>query len=151
MEYWLNEHDLQDNRTIHQGMVLAQTREDLNAAKNFCSVYQTKYGKQSCEMYVGETRVDVLRRFQSQKIRTLVIVGKLLEGFDHKQVSVLGIVRNVAPTSRVLFAQFVGRALRKSHSEDCVVAQLVTHQCFQQRVNFERFDTLADKDPPEED
>ena len=86
-------------------------------------------------MFVSETRKDIPDAFEQGKIRTLVIIGRLLEGFDHKPVSVLGIVRNIAP-SRVLFAQFVGRAVRKNHPDDPVPAQIVTHECFKQLQNF---------------
>jgi len=151
MEDCLNEHDGDDCTVKHQGMVLTQTKEMLNAANAFRDVYTTNHGPDKCEVYVSETHIDVLERFKRQEIRTLVIIGRLLEGFDHKFVSVLGIVRNVAPSSRVLFAQFVGRALRKSHEHDQVVAQLVTHKHFKQYDNFHKFETLAEEDPVDED
>ena len=98
-------------------------------------------------MYVCETERYILEDFVNGDIRTLVIVGRLLEGFDHKPVSVLGIVRNIAPTSRVLFAQFVGRAVRKNSPSDLVPAQIVSHEYFNQMQNYNTFEKLAEEDP----
>ena len=156
MEYWLDEHDRLDPSVKHQGMVLTQTKSGINPAMVFCEVYNyhhegNEFFPAKCEVYISESSKEVYERFKKQKIRTLVIIGKLLEGFDHKFVSVLGIVRNVAPSSRVLFAQFVGRALRKSSEHDQVVAQLVTHKHFKQYDNFHKFETLAEEDPMDED
>ena len=85
------------------------------------------------------------------KICVLIIIGWLLEGFDHKPVSVLGIVRNVAPTSWVLFAQFVVRAVRKNNPDDPTPAQIVTHTYFNQLQNYETFEMLAEVDPTDDD
>ena len=83
--------------------MLTQTKVGLNPAETFCNIYNELFPNK-CGVYVSETRRDILDKFQDGKIRTLVIIGRLLEGFGHKPVSVLGIVRNIAPTSRVLFA-----------------------------------------------
>ena len=89
--------------------------------------------------------------FKSSQIRVLVIIGRLLEGFDHDPVNVLGIFRNIAPTSRVLFAQFVGRAVRKSNLIDPVPAQIVTRKYFKQRQNFNTYEKLAEEEPNDDD
>ena len=150
MEHYLNKHDKVDPSVKHQGMVLTQSKKGKNPAIPFCEVYNRLFpGK--CEVYVYKTSKSVLENFLNGKIRTLVIIGRLLEGFDHTPVSVLGIVRNIAPTSRVLFAQFVGRAVRKNHPNDSVPAQIVTHECFNQRPNFNTFDELAEEDPTDDD
>ena len=131
-------------------MVIAQTKEDLNSARKFCSLYNNLY-PDHCEVYDSDSASSVLTRFINGKIRTLVIIGKLLEGFDHKPISVLGIVRNIAPTSRVLFSQFVGRAVRKTSVDDPINAQIVTHVCFNQRVNYNNFDQVTDVYPEDEE
>ena len=133
-------------------MVIAQTKEDINSARNFCSLYNA-YDSYSghCEVYDGDSPPTVLTRFKDGRFRTLVVIGKLLEGFDHKPISVLGIVRNIAPTSRVLFAQFVGRAVRKTSVDDPITAQIVTHMCFNQRVNYNNFDRVTDEYYPEDE
>ena len=147
MEQHLNIHDrLDPSVKKHQGMILTQTKVGINPAETFCDIYNELYPNK-CAVYVSETRKDILDAFVDGKIRTLVIIGRLLEGFDHKPVSVLGIVRNIAPTSRVLFAQFVGRAVRKNHPNDPVPAQIVTHPYFNQRTNYNTFEELAEEEP----
>jgi superfamily II DNA or RNA helicase len=128
-------------------MVMAQTVQDLYSAYDFKNAYDavTAFGD-ICEMYVGNTPRAILDRFERGEIRTLVIVGKLLEGYDNKRVSVVGIVRNVAKQSKVLFTQFVGRAVRKCRSDDPVTAMIISHQMFNQRVNFDQFDTVTDEE-----
>ena len=150
MEIFLNRHDHEESSVKHQGMVIAQTRKDLNSAEKFCSLYNNLYPNH-CEVYDGVSKSTVLDRFKKGKIRTLVIIGKLLEGFDHKPVSVLGIVRNISPSSRVLFAQFVGRAVRKTSVDDPISAQIVTHECFKQKINYDNFDKITDVYPEDED
>jgi len=157
MEHWLDEHDRLDPSVKHQGMVLTQTKVGINPASVFCDVYNEHHeGNKSfpvkCEVYISESSKEVYERFKRQEICTLVIIGKLLEGFDHKFISVLGMVRNVAPSSRVLFTQFVGRARTEEVTKyDPVTAQLVTHKRFKQYENFQKFETLAEEDPVDED
>ena len=79
----------------------------------FQAAYAQEFGDDKCGMYVAETGPDVLRIFDSWEICTLVVVGKLQEGYDNKYVSLVAIVHNIAPTSHVLFAQFIGRAVHK--------------------------------------
>lgn len=67
-------------------------------------------------------------------------------------MSVCAILRNVARSSTVLFAQFVGRCVRKTSPTDAVRAVVISHVEHQQRGNFERLDQLAeDGQDPEED
>ena len=142
----MNEHDQIDPRFKHQAMVLTQTINSLNPAVEFVKIYNEIFPNDGCEKYTGDSSPSILTRFEQDKIRVLVVVGKLLEGFDRKNVSVAAIVRNVAPSSKVLFAQFVGRAVRKFDSEDNVTAMVVSHEDHKQRVNFEQFDQLPDDD-----
>lgn len=143
-------HDQEESTVKHQGMVIAQTKEDLNSARKFCRLYNVLYPNH-CEVYDSDSKSGILTRFRNGKIRTLIIIGKLLEGFDHKPVSVLGIVRNINPSSRVLFAQFVGRGVRKTSVDDPISAQIVTHECFKQRINYINFDKITDVYPEDDD
>lgn len=150
----LKSHDAQDGRVRHQGMVLAPTKEVARSFRDEYNEYvKENHGsaKECCKAYIGGSEKAVLEDFVKGNIRTLVVVGKLREGFDHKPISVLGIVRNVAPTSTVLFAQFVGRAVRKVRPEDPVNVHIVTHQRFNQRANFQAFEQMASEDPDEEE
>ena len=54
MEQYLNEHDQADPNVRHQGMVLAQTKEDINLAKTFCKTYNTLFPNETkCAVYVA--------------------------------------------------------------------------------------------------
>ena len=149
MEQHLKDHNAQNGIVYHQGMVIAQTRGGLNSARMFRDLYHSLY-PDHCEVFDGESPSTVLDQFRERNIRTLVVIGRLLEGFDHKPISVLGIVRNIAPTSRVLFTQFVGRAVRKTSVDDPITAQIVTHVCFNQRGNYDNFDKVTDVYPEED-
>ena len=151
MEKHLDDHDQKEGKVQHQGMVIAQSRSgEVNSANKFRDAYNKLYAGH-CEVYDGDSPSTVLTDFKDGKIRTLVVIRKLLEGFDHKPVSVVGIVRNIQPSSRVLFAQFVGRAVRKTSIDDPITAQIVTHECYKQRVNFENFDKVTDDVYPEDE
>ena len=125
-------------RYCHQAMVIAQTTETRNDADTFQAVYAQEFGDDKCGKYVGTGR-DALKRFDCGQIRTLVVVGKLREGYDNNYVSVVAIVRNIAPTSHVLFAQFIGRAVRKLTANDPVTVAVISHRRFKQRWNYENF------------
>ena len=58
----------------------------------------------------------------------------------------VAIARNVAPQSKVLFAQFVGRAVRKTSKNDPITATIISHLVFNQRVNFSQFDQVTEED-----
>ena len=150
MEHHLDEHDRADPTVKHQGMVLTQTKQGKNAAEKFCESYERLFPNK-CKAYASDTEKGILDAFMKGQIRVLAIVGQLLEGFDHNPISVLGIVRKIAPTSRMLFAQFVGRAVRKSHPNDPVTAQIVTHECFNQRLNYNTYEALAEVEPNADD
>ena len=149
VEECLNAHDQLTNREeqaqqlqrcyYHQAMVIAQTTEMRNDADTFQAVYAQEFGDDKCGKYVAGTSRVALDRFDRGKIRTLVVVGKLREGYDNKYVSVVAIVRNIAPTSHVLFAQFIGRAVRKLTAYDPVNVAVISHRRFKQRRNYENF------------
>ncbi|CAF4353425.1 unnamed protein product, partial [Adineta steineri] len=81
----------------------------------------------------------------------LVVCGKLLEGYDRKQISVCAIVRKVAPKSKVLFTQFVGRCLRKVRPDDPVDGRILSHVYYQQQQNYNNLNEVAEDDPDDND
>ena len=145
----LQEHDTQDPDIRHQAMVLTQTVPSggTNSAEDFCQQY-TKVAPLNyhCEKYVASSSNDVLKKFQNGATRTLVIVEKLKEGYDNTNVSVVAIVRNVSSKSRVLFSQFVGRAIRKAHPDDPVTTAIIAHKRHKQEDNYNQFDQVVDED-----
>ena len=146
IQHFLNEHDQVDPRFKHQAMVLTQTIATLNPAADFVEIYNQLFPYDGCESYTSDSSRSILTRFEQGEIRILVVVGRLLEGFDRKNVSVAAIARNVAPSSRVLFAQFVGKAVRKFDGDDNVTTMIVSHKYYNQRVNYEQFDLLPEDD-----
>ncbi len=155
---FLDEHDIQDPTVSHQAMILTQTISDLNAADEFKQKYEESINvksesKKRFETYHGKTEDApwILKEFDKGNFRGLIVVGKLLEGYDNKRVSVVGIARNVSPNSKVLFSQFVGRAVRKANLGDPVTAQIVSHQKFNQRQNFDQFDKVREGEDIEEE
>ncbi len=145
---------------MHQAMVLLQTIKTDKPIPSV-KVFEEQYnivaeteGEGKCAIYASGSSEEVLGRFsdQSDRLRTLVVVGKLIEGYDNKNVSVVAIVRNVGIKSRVLFSQFVGRAVRKL-KDDPVVAVVISHERYKQRRNFELFmkpEILDDENEDEE-
>jgi superfamily II DNA or RNA helicase len=98
------------------------------------------------ESYYGTQRQNVLDRFKAGEIRILLVCGKLIEGFDRKQVSVVGILRKIQPESQAFFAQFVGRCVRRVDRDDNITAYVISHPYYNQKKNFESMDVLAQFD-----
>ncbi|KAL6040815.1 Helicase ATP-binding domain-containing protein [Balamuthia mandrillaris] len=150
----LEEHDQQDPRVKHKALILAQSAEagGLHSAHTIKAAYDSVSGDpRKCALFLGGTSNDVLDRFtKTDSPQVLVICNRLLEGFDHKPISVVGIHRNVAPQSKVLFTQFVGRCVRKCGNDDPVIACVISHSSFQQQRNFEQLDQIAEVDPEDE-
>ena len=158
MERYLDEHDNEERRARHQteevrhqteevrhqGMVLAPNKTE---ADKFCGIYNKYHKDEKCKVFVSGTPKRIYQDFIHKKIRVLVIVRRLLEGFDHKFVSVLGVICKINPASQVLFSHFVGRAVRRIYRKDPVKAHIVTHQYFNLRKNYEEFEQLAKEDP----
>ena len=71
--------------------------------------------------------------------KVLVVIYRLTEGFDYKEVSVVAILRNVNKKSRVYFSQFVGRAVRKLHKDDPVTATVISSTHYKQGENIYAF------------
>lgn len=123
-------------------------------AEEFVLCYRDTCPGDRCERLSSsnyENQKIILSDFKEGEVRVLVVVvGKLLEGFDQGNVSVVGIARKVAPTSKVLFSQFVGRAVRKLHPNDPVTATVVSHIQYQQRENFNNYDQVTDRENDDE-
>lgn len=126
----LQAHDNEHPGIRHQAMILCQTTETINPISLIVDLYNQNENEEhnKCHEYIAETRVSIRDSFIRGDFRTLVICGSLLEGFDHKKVSVVGIIRNLR--SPILFAQFVGRALRLIDENDHLTAQVITDPRF---------------------
>ncbi len=100
---------------------------------------------------------QVMTNLRAGKIALIVIVQKLLEGFDHPPISVAAICTRIV--SPVKFAQFIGRAQRIYRpdgkiEQDGIKADIISDPFFEQDENYEKFETEAlipDQDIPNED
>jgi superfamily II DNA or RNA helicase len=105
----LYKHDQQDGTVMHQAMVLTRQK---TAADEIVEVFnqtpQPDYPNYPSATHHGESDPNNFINFKKGNVRILVVCGMLLEGFDRAQVSVVAVLRNVQPESRVLFSQFVG-------------------------------------------
>lgn len=145
----LKKHDEKDKKYSHKAMVLAKSISEAQAiAKMWNKII--KFGE--CKTFTQEDHEsENLNAFKTKKeTKVLVVIRRLTEGFDCKNVSVAAILRNVQPQSRVYFAQFVGRAVRKLHKDDPVKATVISHPVHNQKQNFDTFEKLAEKDPEED-
>ena len=140
----LKEHDSADSSTFHQSMILCQTIRDLNAVETFVGFYNENITdeREKCYSFTGETSNTILNNFKNLKFKTLVVCGCLLEGFDHSNISVVGIARNVQ--SPIIFSQFVGRSFRKINEKDPVKACIISDKCFKQKIMWEKFETVPE-------
>ena len=144
MKSVLDQHDIEDNGPNHQGMILAK---DIADAKAIACLWKIVGAECECKTFVSNDQQEVRQEFEAGRLRVVVVIFRLIEGFDRKNISVVGILRNVQPQSRVYFAQFVGRAVRKLHPQDPVKATIISHVDHGQSQNYEQFEKLAEEDP----
>jgi superfamily II DNA or RNA helicase len=136
----LNAHDHEDNY-VHKAMILAKDKQN---ARDICTLWNEHYNSDpnadSCVTFIqNDSKTNVNRFMTEDEIKILVVIYRLTEGFDYKQISVAAILRNVNKKSRVYFAQFVGRAVRKLHPSDPVKATVISHVVYNQRPNYDAF------------
>lgn len=99
----LKEHDSMEKQYIHKGMILASGTKE---AEKIVEIWDTKVGYGTCESFIQGDKNDVLHKFQDPKngnSRILVVIFRLTEGFDCKNVSVVAILRNVQKKITSLF------------------------------------------------
>ena len=144
----IQRHDMNDPRPEHRhkAMILAKNKEE---AHTIAIIWNERVQFGECETFVEGDEPNIVDKFKhpGSEIKVLVVIFRLTEGFDCPNVSVVAILRNVNKKSRVYFAQFVGRAVRKLHRDDPVVATVLSHTVHNQRPNFETFEDLAEEDP----
>ena len=146
-------HDNQDTQNIHKAVILA---ESILFAKKVMELWNDKHGDfGTCFTYVGDDNPNNVSKFinPDSRARALVVIFRLTEGFDYKNISVAAILRNVGKGARVLFSQFVGRAVRKLCYDDPVEATVISSTYYKQQENFTAFKNrdLAQEDPSDED
>ena len=93
--------------------------------------------------YTGVPQLpEIMKRIKRNEVKLLVVVGMLLEGFDHPPISIAAILTRIGSARK--FVQFVGRAQRvvRSPQEEKpnVTADIVTHSIFEQDENYRKFE-----------
>ena len=147
-------HDGQDEVHYHKAMVVAKC---IGEAEVIAELWNEIIQYGTCKTFVQDSAKSNLDCFTTDNtVKVLVVIFRLTEGFDYSSVSVVAILRNVAKKSRVYFAQFVGRAVRKLHKDDPVTTMVISHDVHKQRENYDTFyksklPELAEDDPEEEE
>jgi superfamily II DNA or RNA helicase len=146
----LNEHDRIFGEVRHKALIFTLRKDEADA---ICEAYNNVLGAadDECAAYYGANNQGsdaLLRKYKSEENpRVLVICGKLLEGFDYKPVSVLGIYRNIGRDRAPTYTQFVGRAVRRCPGEPVDVrATVIAHPDRHQRHNHLRLTEVNDAD-----
>ncbi len=146
IENVLNRHDREQQDIKHQAMILTH---QISEAKEVMEMYNALFPNKAVT-HAGTGTSSHFNEFKAGQRRAVVVCGKALEGFNQPSVSVCCILRNVAPASRVLFAQFVGRCVRKTSANDVVVAEVISHIKHRQKGNYDQLDQLAEEDPEDD-
>ena len=75
-----------NRRKNHQAMILMRTTEE---TEECAWSINTNYMKILALPYHSDSKEDNLTKFKNNEIKILVVCGKLLEGFDRKEVSII--------------------------------------------------------------
>ena len=131
------------NNTPHMAIAIAKDTTEANQVED---LWNTLFGDETAIAYhyqlPTKERLKRMQRLKDNKVRLVVVVDMLKEGFDHPPISIAAILTNIS--SPVKFTQFIGRAQRivrtPEENERNVCADIVTHVYFKkQRRNYHNF------------
>ena len=131
------------NDTPHMAMAIAKDTAEADEVED---LWNTLFGDETAIAYhyqlPTKERLKRMQRLKDNKVRLVVVVDMLKEGFDHPPISIAAILTNIS--SPVKFTQFIGRAQRivrtPEENERNVCADIVTHVYFKkQRGNYHNF------------
>lgn len=139
-----NENPLPGN-TPHMAIAITP---NIGEAKEVAKIWNELWGSpDSAIAYHSEQKPEkkkqLMKRIRSNKVKLVVVVEMLLEGFDHPPISIAAILTKIV--SKLKFAQFVGRAQRIVRDQGGdesgeIFADIVTHSYFQQEQNYVGYD-----------
>ena len=124
----------------HMAIAIAK---DTVYANRLLELWKALYRDEDAECYHSKNQAnkdEIMAKLKNNKLSLVIIVGMLLEGFDHPPISIAAITHNIQ--SRVKFVQFVGRAqriYRQDEYTDNLCAHIVTHIDYNQRENYQNF------------
>ena len=127
-------------------MAIAITK-NIAYAEKVATMWNTDYGNPgSAIAYHSDlpkkTKNNMMEAIKANRVKLVVVVESLLEGFDHPPISIAAIMTKIV--SPVKFAQFIGRAQRivrggNGPEANGILADVVTHTIFQQKENKDAF------------
>lgn len=150
----IGEHDRTSPNYQHQTMILVLRTDEADTIELIYNNKQNKIG--TAIAYHGNINKEGFENLKNGKenIRVLVVCKRAIEGFDRKEISVLGIIRNVQPTSVCLFTQFIGRGIRRHQLDPpgfkCCI---ISHKNYDKQMNYANFinEIWTDTDPDDDD
>lgn len=130
------------NAAAHMAIAITKTTDLANEAVR---LWNENHGAGTAIAYHGGVKSELpqmMHKIRSDKVKLVVVVAMLMEGFDHPPISIAAVMTKI--TSPVKFVQFVGRAQRVVRSQQGqenpnIIADIVSHSFYQQAENYGRF------------
>lgn len=122
--------------------------KDKEAANHAVEMWNAHFGDRSAIGFHSGMRKQQLlkmkKKIENNKVKLVVVVAMLQEGFDHPPISIAAIMTKIV--SPVKFVQFIGRAQRivrrGGHKESPDIrADITTHVSYQQKENYLKFES----------
>ena len=139
----------------HMGMAIAK---NIDCADELLDLWKAMYPEYAAETYHSNLsqwlKKKIMDKLKNNELRLVIVVGMLLEGFDHPPISIAAITCKIS--SPVKFVQFVGRAQRicrgTNEIEKNGQAHIITHVDYEQRHLYDKFieERFILDDPPED-
>ena len=138
----------------HMAIAITRTQELANEA---VKLWNDKYGPGTAIAYHGEMNSELpqmMQKIRNNKVKLVVVVGMLMEGFDHPPISIAAVMTKIS--SPVKFVQFVGRAQRVVRSQHGdpenrdIPADIVSHRSYDQGGNYRKFESGKFVEPNED-
>ena len=126
----------------HMAMAITKDTNDANRLVELWNVLYPDAPAYAYHSKISEPQRKIVKaKLQNNKLKLVVVVAMLLEGFDHPPISIAAVATKIV--SPVKFVQFVGRAQRiyrgTQGSEVNGIAHIVTHSHYEQGDNYKKF------------
>lgn len=127
----------------HSAIIIARSIDESAVVEDVCLSmgFNRREVKDVTGPMTATELADVIKEIKAGTYRVIIIVKRLLEGFDYPPLSVAGVLTRIQ--SPVKFAQFVGRIQRLvRHNgviERSVRGNIITHECYQQEDLYRRY------------
>ena len=132
------------NNVPHMAIAIVKNQHQCNeVAKRWNQLFKEE--KSAIAYHTGKSdsqQKEMMKKIEENEVKLVVVVGKLLEGFDHPPISIAAILTKIG--SPVKFTQFIGRAQRICRTpvqeEGTIEADIVMHSFYQQQENYHMFE-----------